>query len=309
MTSFLDHSRCRRVAGRLRRGLSRAVALLVVSAGGLMVGWCAAADFEGETVTIVVPYSAGGGTDLYARVVARHVGRHLPGEPEVIVENRPGAAGAVGMNYLLLAAPRDGFTIVIDSRAGVFDQVLGRSQLAADVRVIQWLGAPTTFAAACYVSDATGATTLDDVAAGSDTISMGGLRRGFFQSDLPLMLNRFAGTRFRVVAGYDGTSAVNLAVRQGEVDGLCAPIETMRNAAPDLLDGRGSPRLNPVVVLGKPDLSLSPELADVPRVESVSDDADARAVLSLYAGVYEAYRPFLAPPGVSAKRVEQLRAA
>jgi len=259
-----------------------------------------AGSFRGKTVRIIVGASAGGGFDAYARVVAAHLGRNIPGNPSVIVQNMAGAGSLPAANYISNVAPKDGTVIGALNPAIVTDSLFYPDRFRFDARKVKWIGSAlreTHVATSWHLAPIQ---TFDQVFQ-RDLLVAGA---GGSTSSYPALLNGVLGTRFKVVAGYAGTAEGNLAMERREVDGngaiTWASVKVTQ--APALKDKR----LRILVQFG---LARHKELPDVPWIfDYVRNDAD-RAALNLVFGTQEFGRPYLVAEGVPDATVGILRAA
>ncbi|MGH7928831.1 MAG: hypothetical protein ACREQV_13670, partial [Candidatus Binatia bacterium] len=208
----------------------------------------AAEDFyAGKTIRFVVGAPAGGGYDTYTRAVARHISRHIPGSPSVVVENMDGAGSLIAANYIYNKADPDGLTIGVWISGQVLRQALGDRSTRFDSRKFGWIGAPSRGAPTCAVMGFTGLKTWDDVLNAGRSIRMGGMRAGTSYDDVPRILNNVAGTKFDVISGYPGTSIIRMAMRKREVEGACLGWESMRVSNRVMLDAQGDDELIPFI--------------------------------------------------------------
>ena len=184
--------------------------------------------YKGKTITFVVGFSAGGGFDTYTRLIARHFGKHVPGNPTVVVENRTGAGSLIAANYIFHQAPRDG--TVIGNWIGplVLQQVLGNKAAKFDGRQFGWLGVPTPDSGVCALTQASGIKTMDDWFKSERPIKIGGTAPGSTTDDVPKLLQAALGLPMKLVEGYQGTSKVRLAAESGEIDGGCWAWESIK---------------------------------------------------------------------------------
>jgi Tripartite tricarboxylate transporter family receptor len=174
----------------------------------------------GKTVTIYVPVAPGGGYDTYARLVARHIRKHLPGDPTVIVKNMPGAGGIILANYISAVAAKDGTEFAILQDANLFEQLTTTQQLPYDARTFGYLGALEKFVPIVLAWHTTRFNTFEDTK--KEAMSVGSDGPGSSTDYFPRVLNAFFGTKFRIVRGYKGSADITLAIERGELDGLCS---------------------------------------------------------------------------------------
>lgn len=176
--------------------------------------------YKDKTIRIIVGFAAGGGFDAYARAIARHLGRHIPGNPAIIVENMGGAGSRIAANFLYKAAP-DGLTIGNFIGSLVLQQVMGDKGLQFDARKFQWIGVPVQDETVCALTKASGISSLDDWFAAKKPVKLGGEAPGANDSDVPRILQASLKLPIQLVEGFKGTSAIRLAAEAGEVDGGC----------------------------------------------------------------------------------------
>jgi tripartite-type tricarboxylate transporter receptor subunit TctC len=285
-----------------------------LAAAGLLVIYGAsnvmADDFyAGKTIRVTVGFSAGGGYDTYARAVARHMGKHIPGNPTLVVDNMDGAGSLIAANYTYSKADRDGTFIGVWNSAFVLYQALGDKAVRLDARKLNWIGAPVKGSPGCNIMAFTGLKSMDDVVKSGKSLKMGATRAGSTYNDLPKILNQTVGTKFNVITGYKGTSQITVAMRSKELDGGCWGWESARVTARAMLDAQGDQKLIPIIVHRKWE---DPELANVPLTRDYIKSKAGQDGVELYnawVNQYEFQRPWVAPPGVPSERVEILRNA
>jgi len=252
-----------------------------------------------ETVTLSVGFGPGGGYDLYARVLARHLGRHLPGHPTVVVTNMPGAASIRASNYIANVAPKDGTALGIVAQSIAEEQLLGLTGVSYDVTRLAFIGRIAANIEVTYVWHTAAVKTLADLRSTEATLAGTGPSSSIY----PRLLNAIAGMKWKVIAGYNTTSAAHLAMQRGEVDGATSSLNTLKTTQRDWLDN-GLIRI--LVQLGP---QRSAELANVPAVVELAKTPEDRDVLAFYANSGTVGRAVIAPPGLPAERVAMLRAA
>jgi tripartite-type tricarboxylate transporter receptor subunit TctC len=288
--------------------------LFALASAALVFAWrppgVAGADFyEGKTIRVSVGFSAGGGYDTYTRVIARHIGKHIPGNPTIVVDNMDGAGSLIAANYTYNKADRDGTFIGVWNSAFVLYQALGDRAVRLDSRKLGWIGAPVKGSPACNIMAFTGLKTMDDVVSSKKPLKMGATRAGSTYNDLPKILNQTVGSNFNVITGYKGTSQITVGMRSKELDGGCWGWESVRVTARSMLDAKGDQKLIPIIVHRRWE---DPELADVPITrEYIKSKAgqDGVQLYNAWVNQYEFQRPWVAPPGVPQDRLEILRTA
>ena len=289
--------------------------LIVTGALAALLYWVAlpqawADDFyAGKTIRVAVGFSAGGGYDTYARLVSRHMNKHIPGNPTMIVENMTGAGSLVAANYTYAKAPRDGTFIGVWNSAYVLYQALGDRSVRIDARKLGWIGAPVTGSPHCSVMGVSGVKSIDDLVKSGKALKMGATRAGSTYNDLPNVLNQTIGTKFNVITGYPGTSQITVAMRSKEVDGGCWGWESARVTARSMLDAEGDDKLIPIINHKKWE---DKEVVNVPvtrdYIRAKAGD-DGVAVYNGWVNQYEFQRPMVAPPGLPKDRLTILRNA
>lgn len=258
--------------------------------------------YEGRTVTIVVSYAPGGGYDFYSRLLSRHLGNHIPGKPTVIVQNMPGAAGIVATNHVYAAAAKDGTVIAaVDQNIPMF-QLLGGEGVRFDVGRFQWLGNIASANGLVMAWHESGIKTLDDAKARSVPMGTTGTNDDAYV--YAKVLNATIGTKFTIVSGYNGTSAVNMAIERGEVSAMGrSTYFGFLAQKPDWL------RDKKVVLLAQLGFAKQPELPDVPLLIDLMPNDEARQIANLVTlPTAIGYSHWLAPE-VPSDRIALLRAA
>jgi tripartite-type tricarboxylate transporter receptor subunit TctC len=256
--------------------------------------------YRGRTVTVVIGFSVGGGYDLYARMLARHLGKHIPGQPTVLPQNREGAGSERAVLYLYNAAPKDGTVIGTFSRSMVVAPLIANAPF--DATKLTWIGSIMSDVSTCVTWKTSQIATFADMLA--KPFTMGGLGAGADPDIFSLMLRNVFGAKLRLVSGYPGTNDVTLAVERGEINGLCGL--SWSTAKTRHMDWLMNNKVNIVLQLG---LRKEPELHDVPGVlDMVKNEEQAQIVKLILAGQAVA-RPFVAPPGIPDDRRRALIAA
>ena len=265
--------------------------------------------YAGKTIRVAVGFSAGGGYDTYARIIARHMGRHIPGNPSFVVDNMDGAGSLIAANYTYNKAERDGTFIGVWNSAFVLYQALGDRAVRLDARKLNWIGAPIKGSPGCNIMGHTGFKSMDEVVKSRAPLKMGATRAGSTYNDLPKILNQTVGSNFDVITGFKGTSQITVAMRAKEIDGGCWGWESTRVTARSMLDAEGDQKLIPIITHKKWE---DPELAGVPLTREYIMKRAGKDGVQLYnawVNQYEFQRPFVAPPGVPDDRVNLLRKA
>lgn len=261
----------------------------------------AAEFYQGKQITIVVGFSSAGTYDATARLFARHLGKHLPGKPNVIVRNQPGAGSLIATNSLYTSAPKDGTTLGVIGGGVVLEPMLGNPQANYDPRRFNWIGGRTRDNFLCLVWHTVPVQTLQDVTRRETVVGATG--PGSRTLTYPKALNELLGTRFKIVPGYPGGNEITLALERGEVEGYCGwALGSIKTRAPDWLrDGKIRPLAQ--FTLGKSDLPNIPLATELAR-----NDRERRAIEFFAADSVLAW-PLMAPPDVPAERMAELRTA
>jgi tripartite-type tricarboxylate transporter receptor subunit TctC len=253
-------------------------------------------------VTIYVAGTAGGGIDLFARLVGRHIGRHVPGNPSVTVQDMPGAGGIRAANFLAQQAPRDGTAIGTFAGGPILEPLIGARQTSYDMSQFTWIGALTTDVGLCLSWGPSPFKTIDDVR--KQQMIVAGTGAGSDTDTWPVILNEVLGTRFKVVTGYLGTKETVLAIERGEAHGRCIfSLSALKAAKPDWLREK---KVNFLLQVG---LAKNREFPDVPLIFDLVAKPDDRQMLELLVGPTAMARPFAAPPGVPEGKATILRRA
>ena len=260
------------------------------------------ADFyRGRTLDIVVGTGPGGGYDANARLFARHVGRHIPGNPTVIVNNMPGGGGIVATNWLYNVAPKTGSTVGTFSNAMLTQPLFGADSVKFDSTKLAWLGSISREDGVCVVSRASGVKTYDEFRRRNSVV--GTTAPGTTTHLFPTLLNKLFDVPMRFVTGYADGSSIVLALERGEVEAICQTWSSLKIAHPNLIPNGVAA---PILAIG---LAPNPELTGLPAVTDLARDDEQREILKIILAPTIAGRPFAAPPGVPSERLAALRAA
>ncbi len=279
----------------------------------LVPGWGCAdtpADFyRGKQINVVVGYGTGGGYDVYARMIARHLGKYIPGNPSIIVQNMPGAASLRAVNYLYNAAPKDGTVIATFARDMPLIGILGHPNARFDPRRLTWLGSSSSYANDAYLmfvrGDAPVKSIEDARRAGGPPLVLGGTGEGGSGNDVSTVLRDALGLNLKVVVGYPDSNAIFLAVDRKEVDGRCVGLSSVQSSHAEWLQPGSS--MHVLVQFARS--TRHPAFADVPTARELVRTAAARALIELAEIPYTLSRPFAAPPDVPKDRASALQAA
>jgi tripartite-type tricarboxylate transporter receptor subunit TctC len=261
------------------------------------------ADFyRGRQVNLILSADAGGGYASYANAFAPYFANHIPGKPQVVIQNMPGAGGIRAMTYFYSVAPRDGTTIGFVHSSVPFAPLFGLAGAKFDPREMQWIGSMNTATAICVAWHTSSIKTATDLFEKEFVVGSSGA--GSQMESFPIMLHRLFGMKTRVVSGYKGGNEIYLAMERGEVDGRCAGLVSSINATrPDWFP------LKKVSVPIQVSLRRDPLFPDVPAAGEFAKDERTRRILELLTAPQTMDRPLLTPPGVPAERVAALRTA
>jgi tripartite-type tricarboxylate transporter receptor subunit TctC len=258
--------------------------------------------YKGKSVELYIGYSVGGGYDLYARVLARHLGRHIPGNPAIVPKNMEGAGSLRLANWLYKVAPKDGAVIGTIGRGIAFDPLLGNRGAQFDATKFTWLGSANNEVSVCVAWNDSGITKFEDLFTREMTV--GGTGAGADTDEFPKAINAVLGTRLKLVSGYPGGNDILLALERGEVKGRCGwSWSSVLSTRPTWV------RDKKIVVLVQLALRKHPDLPDVPLVTDFATTDEQRQILKLIFARQVMGRPYLAPPGVPPERAAALRQA
>jgi tripartite-type tricarboxylate transporter receptor subunit TctC len=265
----------------------------------------AAEFYESKNIRFIVGFAAGGGYDAYTRMVARYISRYIPGKPSTTVENMDGAGSVIAANYIYNKAGKDGLTVGIWNSHNVFNHMMGDPSIRFEGRKFGWIGSPSTDSVACAIMGFSGPKTFDEIVKSKKPIRMGATRAGN-TTQLPAMLNRWAGAKFDVIPGYTGTSKIRLAMRSREVDGACWTWDSMRSTARSMLDANGDDKMIPFIINGKWD---DPEVRNIAQFHEMIKDKDDLNAFKTWNAANDIARPFSLPPGSPPAALTILRKA
>jgi tripartite-type tricarboxylate transporter receptor subunit TctC len=278
-----------------------AFAALLLSGAPTLAQEDVAAFFKGKTLRLIVGIGVGSGYDINARLLARHMAAHIPGQPTIIVQNQPGAGSLTMTNALYNTGPYDGTVMGASFNGMPTTPLLQPTGVRFDPVKLNWLGSTNRETQAMYVWHTAPAQKLEDAKA-KETI-MGAQAPGSTQFDYPVLANQLFGFKFKVVTGYESTPKIHLAMESGEVHGTIANWSTLKAINTNWITEKK------IRILAQWALKKNPELADVPLfLDRAQSDAE-RAALRLMLARLEYGRPFFLPPNVPAARLEALRRA
>ena len=282
------------------RGIAIAAAALVLPSGTHAQS---VADFyKGKTVELLIGYSGGGGYDVYARLLARHMGKHIPGNPTIVPRNMPGAGSLVLANWLYNIAPKDGTAIGMIGRGTPFDPMLGIEAAKFDPTKYLWLGSMNNEVSVCVSWHTSGVTKYEQLL--QKELVVGGTGPSADTDQFPRITNAVLGTKFRIISGYPGGNDISLAMERGEVGGRCgwswsSVISTRMNWFKE----------KKVHVLMQLALEKHDDLPNVPLVVDLAKTDEQKATLRLIFARQALGRPLLGPPGIPQDRAAALQKA
>lgn len=257
--------------------------------------------YEGKTITIVTSTGSGGSYDVTARLVSRHMPRHIPGSPAMIVQNMPGAGNVLATNYMYSIAPRDGTTIATLHNAIPLHQTLSGAGVRYDAGKFNWLGSTGPENEVIIAWHTAGVRTIED--ARQKEVVLGGTGAGSGIVIIPRAMNNLLGTRFKLVMGYRSSEDVNLAMQRGEVQARAFSFSSILMQRADWL------KENKITVLAQAGAKRAHELPDVPLLTELANDETQHRILKLISSPPGLGRPYAAPPGMPPDRLALLRKA
>jgi tripartite-type tricarboxylate transporter receptor subunit TctC len=278
-----------------------AIALSVGSSNTVIAQAPSPPFYAGKQITLICGAAVGGGYDSEARLLARHLGRLIPGNPTIIVQNMPAAGSLAAANLIANTAPRDGLTIALIQRGMLLTRLINPSAVRFELDKLNWIGSLSSevgVAFAWYTDQHKTAQDLFD-----KELIVGG-HTGVDPELTPRLYNAVLGTKFKIVTGYNGTADIGLAIERGEVAGIGDwSWSSLKKQKPDWI------RDHKITLLLQSALQNDPELPDVPNALSFAKTPSDRAVISLFLTQKKVARPIIAPPGVPPERLALLRGA
>lgn len=288
---------------RVSRLLVVIVATLLLSAGANDT-FAQGSFFEGKTIRVIVGLSAGGGYDTYSRLIARHMGKHIPGHPVLAVENMTGAGSLIAANYVYKVAKPDGLTIGHFLGGLIMQQLLGKPGIEFDALKFEHVGVPAQDNFVLGVAKSTGITDVEKWIASKTVVKFGGVSPGSGTDDIPAVLKATISLPVQVVSGYKGTSLVRLAFNSGEVQGLSNSWESTKSTWRKELES------GDLQILLQATIKPHPELPNIPLAINMAKTDEAKKLIQTVIRVHgPTVRPYVLPPGTPKDRVEVLRKA
>ncbi len=261
--------------------------------------------YRGKTVRIIVGASAGGGYDTYSRTIARHMGKHIAGNPTIVVDNMPGAGFLISANHMYKVAKPDGLTIGHFIGGLFLQQLLGsRPGIEFDARKFEYVGVPTQDNYMLGIHKSTSITSMDQWLSSKTAVKFGGVGVGSATDDIPKVLGAAIGLPFQLVSGYKGTADVRLAFNSGEIQGVCNAWESFKSTWRKELDA------GEVVIVLQNTAKPHPEQPKLPQAINYAKTDEAKQLINaLVHSVSPTARPYVLPPGTPKDRVQMLRKA
>ena len=289
------------------RASVRILALVAICGAGILTPGGALAQTPvpdaapAKSLRVVVSFCSGGGYDLWARAVARHMPRFLAGNPSIVVQNMPGAGGLAATNYLYNQAPPDGTVMGLVAREAAFGPLTGAPGARFDATKFSWLGTPTTETSVCIVNSSAGARSIAEI--GKRQLVFGDTGAGSGTYAYPRGLAGLLGLNFKFVSGFPSTSDIFLAMERNEVDGVCEGLDSIVSRRPDWIHS------GKVAVLAQSSKEPNPEIRSTPTVYDLAPGEDARQAFAFLYASQDLGRPFILPPGIAPEKVATLRNA
>ena len=291
---------------RRRRALRFMVRLGLTCGGSILLAASAAAQtplapLSGKTFNMIIGFGPGGGYDMWARMVAGHIGKHLPGNPTVVSQNLPGGGSYRAASFIYNQAPKDGTVMALIARDAALGPLTGEPGAQFDATKFSWIGTPATETNVCIAYHTAPVKTAHDLT--KEELIVGDTGPGTGTHAYPKALNDILGMKFKLVGGYPSSADVFLAMERGEVQGFCESLDSVKVRRPDWISS------GTVSVLFQGGAKPNPELNGVPFVADLAQRPDDRAAIDfLYIG-QGIGRPFIAPPGMPPDRLRMLRQA
>jgi tripartite-type tricarboxylate transporter receptor subunit TctC len=255
--------------------------------------------YKGKSISLIIASNVSGGYDTYGRLLARHLPKHLAGNPTIVPQNMPGAGGIRAANYLYSVAPKDGTVFGIFDQAMFLDQLLGIQGLRGDVRQFNWIGRLASNSAVLFAWHTAAVQKIQDAFAHELIVAAPGSSSRLNWT----ALNAVTGTKLKLLTGYEGPATAKIAMQRGEVEALSLPWGVLREENPDWLSEH---QINLLLQTG---LEKNAGLPDLPRMIDLAKNDEDRKLLEIFASPSLVGRSFAAPPGLPKERVEELRAA
>jgi tripartite-type tricarboxylate transporter receptor subunit TctC len=257
--------------------------------------------FRGKTLSMVIGYPTGGSNDIYARSVARHIGKHIPGNPTVVPRNMPGGGSLVAANHVFNVAPKDGTTLALIAATIPLEERLGAPNVMFKSAAFNWIGRVAAGVNMTFVMNSVPVKTIQDTF--TREVVLGASGRSSTVAIYPAVLSNVIGTRFKLVMGYQSSNTAMLAMERGEVEGHSTSLEVVRAVHPEWLSER---KVTPLVQYA---LKRHPELPDIPMSWELGRNDEEKQILRIVANATEVGKMVLSTPDTPAERITALRRA
>jgi tripartite-type tricarboxylate transporter receptor subunit TctC len=285
-------------------GAKRCFVTAIVMTMAVSLGAAHAQEFyKDKMITFIVGYSPGGIYDQYTRLIARHITKYIPGQPNTIVENMTGAGGIIAANHLYNRAKPDGLTVAAWASPLILQQIMGNDATKFDARKVGWVGIPGPYDTACHFNRESGIKTVDDWFVSKRPVKISSIGPGTGLSDVPKLLKAALGLPLEVVEGYKGGAEARVAVENGEVDGLCASWQATKISWRSQMDS------GKIQVVLQATLKSHPDLKDVPLANDYAKTDEARILLKVADNVHVYQFPYSVAPGTPPERLQILQQA
>lgn len=259
--------------------------------------------FKDKTLTFIVGYSPGGTYDQYARLMARHIGKYLPGNPARIVENMTGAGGIIAANHLYNRVKPDGLTMAAWASPLILQHIMGNDAIQFDPRKVGWVGIPAPYDTACHFGAHSGIRTMDDWLKSKRPLKIASIGPGTSLSDVPKLLKAALNLPLDMVEGYKGGAEARIAVESGEADGLCGSWQATK------VTWRSQVESGKIHVVLQATLKSHPDLKKVPLAINYAKTEEAKTLLRVADNVHVYQFPFSTAPGTAPERLKTLQGA
>jgi tripartite-type tricarboxylate transporter receptor subunit TctC len=257
--------------------------------------------YRGRTIDVLIGFGAGGGNDAYGRMLANHIGKHIPGRPNVVPKNMPGAGSFLAINNVYNVSPKNGTVIALGAPTLALDERIGTQGVRFKSAELNWIGRVDTQIDVLFMSEKSRVKTIEDARKIETALSSTGA--GSASSNYPTVLNNVVGTKFKIILGYRGSNDAMLAMERGEAEGHSTAWNTLKAARPEWL------RLKTINLLVQFALSRHPEMASVPTAIELARSEQERQILRAIMSASEIGTAFFTTPGVPEDRLTVLRRA
>jgi tripartite-type tricarboxylate transporter receptor subunit TctC len=289
------------VQALLRSGFVAASFAAIIGAATQAAAQTAEEFYKGKTIDLVIGYPPGGSNDTWGRLLARHLGKHVPGKPNVVPKNMPGAGSFLAVNQIFNVLPKDGTIIGIGAPTMALDEKLGSQGVRFKTAELNWIGRVDSLVNMVFMWKTSPVKTFADAQRIESTLS--GTGAGSTVSIYPTVMNNVFGTKFKLIMGYRGSNEAMLAVERGEVEGHSTSWTALKVAHPDWIENKS------VTLLVQFAIKRHPELPELPTAVDLARNDEERAILGAIMNASEVGTAFFTTPGVPAGRLTTLRRA